>query len=258
VIPLAINPRRLSKLSFIPLVAATVALSGCNLSNARDVDGQGADRPSLLAARAALDSGSAESALGIAKGILVSEPHNPAALTAQGDALAALGNRRDAEISYRHALQNDPHNVGARLGLGKLVLRTDTPSAEKIFRALLAEQPQDSRVMTDLGVALDLEGHHTEAQALYRQALVITPELNSAHTNLGLSLALSGHADQAMEMLHDAAMSSPDSTRVRANYAMAQVLAGHSDDAMITLRSDMSEADARASVAGMEGFNAPK
>ncbi len=251
--------RRPACVSRVLVVAASLlpggALTGCHLQDITSGTTASSDRPSLKAARDALAAGSAENSLAIAKGVLESEPDNVAALATQGDALAALGNRRDAEFSYRHAQRVSPHDVRARLGLGKLQLQKDAHGAEMTFRAILADNPNDPAVLTDLGVALDMQARHHEAQDIYRRALTIAPDLNSAHINLAFSMALTGQALQAEEMLRDVAVNSPASSpRVRADYALAQLLAGHKEDAVNTLRADMSDAEAANSIRGMEAF----
>jgi Flp pilus assembly protein TadD len=240
--------------------AALVCLSGCglHLDTTREAATYSeANRPSLKAARGALAEGEAQTALGIANGILVSEPHNVAAIVAAGDAQTALNNRVDAAKSYRAALAIEPGYLPARLGVGKMKLRDDVKGAEADFRAALASEPKNTAAMTDLGVALDIQERHKEAQALYLAALALNPDLTAARVNLALSLALAGEAQKAEGMLAEATQSSTVTPRVRADFAVAQVLAGHSAQAEATLQADLSADEARASVAAMAGLLPP-
>ena len=61
--------------------------------------------------------------------------------------------------------------------------------------------------MTDLGIALDLQERHAEAQAAYRQALDAAPDLDAARVDLGLSLALSGDGAAGAQVLRPLAAS---------------------------------------------------
>jgi Flp pilus assembly protein TadD len=207
-----------------------------------------ANRPSLIAARTALAEGQAATALGIAHGVLVGDPNNVAALVSAGDADNQIGNRREAQKEYEHALLVDSGYVPARLGLGKLKMRDDIKAAEADFRAVLASAPRNAAAMTDLGVTLDLQGRHKEAQALYTASLLANPDLTSTRVDFGLSLALTGDADKAEAMLRDATESGPVPPKVRADFAVAQVVAGHPEQAQATLEADLSVDEAKASV----------
>jgi Flp pilus assembly protein TadD len=233
-------------------LAALPLLAGCNGNSLQSQQAlSNIDRPSLKAARGALEQGEAETALSIASGVLSVEPRNVAALVAAGDASATMGNRRSAVSDYNTALKYQPNYVPARLGIAKLKLRDSASDAEAAFRAILVGFPHDAAVLTDLGVALDLQERHTEAQAQYAAALAINPELTSTRVDMGLSLALSGNPDRAEQMLRDATDASAVPAKVRADYAVAEVMAGHADAATETLQADLTPAEARASVAAM-------
>jgi Flp pilus assembly protein TadD len=249
--------RRASTARTVLPVAALLCLSGCglHLDTAREAATYSeANRPSLKAARGALADGEAQTALGIANGVLSAEPHNVAALVAAGDAQVALNNRVDAAKSYRDALAVQPGYLPARLGQAKMKLRDDVKGAEADFRAALASAPKSTAAMTDLGVALDLQERHKEAQALYNAALAINPDATAARIDLALSMALAGEAQKAEGMLADATQSGTVTPRVRADFAVAQVLAGHSAQAEATLQADLSADEAKASVAALAGL----
>ena len=233
-------------------VVTVLALAGCSVQRAERGSATSADRPSLAAARAALVEGQAGTSLAIAHGILDSQPDNVGALAEAGDAQAAMGDRLSAETSYKHALRLSPHDVRARLGMGKLMLRDDLKGAEQAFRAILADSPHDPVVLNDLGYVLDLQERHAEAQNIYLEALASDPSRLSTRVNLALSLALSGQADRAEQMLRDLAQNAGATSKVRLDLAVAQVIAGHDDDAQITMSSDLSPEEAKNALAGME------
>jgi Flp pilus assembly protein TadD len=244
--PLTRNTTRLAA-----LLLTTAALSGCGALSVRPNTTSDANRPSLLAARNALQEGQSETALAIAHGVLTAEPHNLAALVSAADADMQLDNRRTAEREYRQALQADPHYVPALLGVGKMKMRDDVKGAEAAFRAVLASNPRNAAALTDLGVTLDLQEHHAEAQAEYLKAIAVNPDLTSPRVNLAVSIALSGDAAKAEQMMRDTAESGPVPAKVRADYALTEVLAGHADQAEQTLQADLSADEAKASVDAM-------
>lgn len=69
----------------------------------------------------------------------------------------------------------------------RLLIRTDAAEAVRQLSHLPTPSPA---VLNNLGVALDLEGRHQQAQAAYRQALSAQPGLPAAMNNLALSIAL--------------------------------------------------------------------
>jgi len=236
-------------------VVVTLAVAGCGAAGLSQVAQNGdATRPSLVAARAAITDGEAATALGIAKGVLSMEPHNVAAMVAAADAENAMGNRRAAEKDYRTALAANPSYVPAQLGLGKLAMRDDARAAEVVFRSVLQRAPQNAAALTDLGVALDLQDRHREAQGYYAQAMATNADLTSTRVDLALSLALSGEPLKAEGMLRDATESGVVPPKVRADYAVAEVMAGHSQEAQSTLQADLSAEDAKASVDGIQAL----
>jgi Flp pilus assembly protein TadD len=229
-----------------------LALSGCAVQRAQRGNASAADRPSLAAARAALNEGQAGTSLAIAHGILASQPDNVGALAEAGDAQAVMGDRLSAETSYKQALRLAPHDVRARLGMGKLMLRDNLPGAEQAFRAILADAPHDPIVLNDLGYVLDLQERHGEAQNMYLEALASDPSRLSTRVNLALSLALSGQPARAEQMLRDLSQNAGATSKVRLDLAVAQVMAGHDDDAKITMSSDLSPEEAKNALEGME------
>ena len=224
-----------------------LSAAGCDHSLA-PVNSSGA---SLEAARDALTEGAAGTALAIARGVLASQPHNVAALSAAGDAEAALGDRLAATISYKQACKILPHDVRARLGQGKLQMRDDVHGAEATFRAVVNDAPRDVSPLNDLGYVLDNQDRHAEAQVYYLAAQAVDPDRLSTRVNLALSLALNGQPERAEQMLRDMAASASTSRKIRMDLAVAQVMAGHDDDAAQTLSVDLSTAETKATIASM-------
>jgi Flp pilus assembly protein TadD len=228
---------------------AALCLAGCNIRPpARTVD----DRSSLGSARQALAEGEAGTSLAIARGVLEAQPRNVAALVQAGNAEAALGDRIAADDSYKRALAISSSDVGARLGLAKLMIRDNLPGAEAALRQILTSAPRNAIVLTDLGYVLDLQERHAEAQMYYQQAIALDPTRISSRTDLALSLALSGHAEQAEQMFRDITANASATQKVRLDFAVAQVLAGHDKDAAVTLANELTPEEAQSALQGLE------
>jgi len=232
-------------------MVAVLALAGCVPRSDQGLN-TSSDRSSLDSAKAALADGEAGTSLAIAHGILASQPNNVAALSQAGDAEMAMGDRLSAERDYKQAMAIAPHDVRARVGLAKLMLRDNLPGAEAAFRAILADSPHNPMVLNDLGYVLDLQERHAEAQNMYVDALASDPNRLSVRVNLALSLALSGQAPRAEQMLRDLAQTAGATSKVRLDLALAQVIAGHDSEAVQTMSTELSPDEAKQALLGME------
>lgn len=201
-----------------------------------------------------LASGAPEAALRIAQDIAARRPRDAAVLSRLGQANAALGRRQAAEASFRQALLRQPGYFEAAFGLARLHLGSDPAQALKELRSLAARQPRDARVLTDLGVALDLEARPNDAQASYRKAIEMDPSLVSTQVDLGLSLALSGHPQDALKILGPLAQAPDAAPRIRQDYAVAATLAGRTNDALAVLRHDLPREQVLAAVSAYQAL----
>jgi Flp pilus assembly protein TadD len=203
----------------VATLLATLALAGCS----RPAPPEGTATPRL--ADAALQAGYPQMALSVADHILARDPNNVPALVARGDALINSARTDDAAEAYRKALAVKPADPAANLGLGRIMLRRDPHAAERLFRTALASRPDDAVLLADLGVALDLQERHVEAQTAYRHSLRIAPGTAATKANLGLSLALSGNGEEARRLLTPLAADPSATQVVRDNLAVAQMQA---------------------------------
>ena len=137
--------------------------------------------------------------------------------------LGACASATPSDISMHTEHEADPT---AQLALGRILLQTDPARAEDVLQAALAVSPRNADILSDLGVARDLQGHHAEAQAAYREALSIAPTLRAARINLALSLALSGKGGDALTTVQPIAASSSSTGAERADVAAINSLAG--------------------------------
>ena len=154
-----------------------------------------------------------------------------------------------------------PAGTGGLLDTGlptSVLLATGrAPEAEAAFRRALAAGGDNGAVRSNLGVSLDLQGRHAEAQQEYRTSLA-RAESNATRVNLGLSLALAGQTEPALQMLHPPAGGTGAPPRARHNLAVALTLAGKRGEAESLLRPDMSGEQVRMAIAGIQALQAPQ
>lgn len=98
-------------------------------------------------------------------------------------------------------------------------------AAEKHARAAVMMDPNSAQSYHVLGIALDAQGFHKQAEVAFRKALDNwsgdpSPVLN----NLGLNLAAQGFLDEAISTLRRAAGLSPDKTEIERNLRIVQAL----------------------------------
>jgi Flp pilus assembly protein TadD len=211
-------------------------------------------KPTLHLADSALLDGAPMIALQVTDELLSSEPRNVAALVRRGDALVALDRVAEAGTSYGKALEIEPQNGRAIVGLGKVRLTQDPAAAETLFVQAAMVNPHDAVALGDLGVARDIQGHHAAAQEAYRLALGAAPSSVAVQVNLGLSMALSGKAAEAVHLLQPLAAAPNALPRVRQDLALALLLSGHRDEASSILVNELSPDQARRALDGFEAL----
>lgn len=116
--------------------------------------------------------------------------------------------------------------------------------------ALVAQaQPQNWRVRSALGVALDQVGQYAQARQAYQEALTLHPNDPMILSNLGMSHLLAGEPDDAETVLRQALAQPNAPIEARQNLAVAMALQGRFDEAAQIERADLPAAQAEANIA---------
>jgi Flp pilus assembly protein TadD len=113
--------------------------------------------------------------------------------------------------------------------------------AEQQIDEALRANANDYRALNLMGVLLDMQGRHAEAQANYRRGLDLRPGDPGLRSNYGLSLAITGQAQAAIAQLAPLAGSRDATPRMRQNLAFAYAMAGDLTNALQLCRRDMDE-----------------
>ncbi len=97
--------------------------------------------------------------------------------TVIGHRLARAGRMQDAEAQYRAALDAEPNEVSAWIGLGELQLRQRDPrAAEDAYRRALAVEPSNADALLGLGNAYYNQGDPERAVGEWERALALRPQ----------------------------------------------------------------------------------
>jgi Flp pilus assembly protein TadD len=98
-------------------------------------------------------------------------------------------------------------------------------TAERYAQKAVLKDPNDARAYHYLGVALDAQGKHPEAERAFRKGLDLwtgdpTPIMN----NLALNLSAQGYLDEAVEILEKAKAVAPNRVEVERNLRIVTAL----------------------------------
>ena len=235
------RPRAISSVVLIALAALT---SACGM------DGNYADRPdgyteTTRKADEARLSGNYGYAMPLYSRALQMNPQGTEAKLGLAQVYLATGTPDEAAALYRDILAHDS-SAEARRGLALSMINMGEPTlAEHQLDEALKTDSRDYKTINIMGVSLDMQGRHPDAQARYRQGLALRPEDPALRCNLGLSLAISGDAKGAIADLVPAATSTGADARVRQNLALAYALEGDLTNALRYSRRDLGEVPAQ-------------
>ena len=174
---------------------------------------------------------------------------NPDGLEAKlglGQSYLSIGAGDEAAAQFRDVLARRGGDTAARRGLASALIAMGQPAlAEQQIDAALQADAHDYRALNLLGVSLDMQGRHAEAQANYRRGIEMAPDYIALRSNYGLSLAITGPALEAVAQLAPIAGSGRADARVRQNLAFAYAMAGDLENALQLCRRDLDERSAQ-------------
>ncbi len=165
-------------------------------------------------------------------------------------ALRATGQRAQAVAVLERASLENPRDKAVLGAYGRALAEAGdyNQALEVLGRAHSPEQP-DWHILSAQGAVLDQLGRHAEAQRYYLTALKIVPDESSVLSNLGLSYALAKNLRSAEATLRRAAARRPVDPRVRQNLALVVGLHGRFADAEAIARADLPPDEAAGNVA---------
>ena len=143
----------------------------------------------------------------------------------------------EAEVCYRRILAVQPNNAGVCSNLGAvLVEQGKLDEAIAAYRQAIGIKPDLAEAHSNLGNALKDQGKLDEAIAAYRQAIGIKPDYAEAHSNLGAVLMEQGKLDEAIAAYRRAIGIKPDYAEAHSNLGNALKDQGKLDEAIAAYR----------------------
>lgn len=208
-------------------LAASALLSACASSSPLSASGARIDSALYAAADEAATAGNTEESLAVLESLYKRKSADPDTVLKYARALRNAGRTTRANLVLA-PLGDDPKNKSADIKTEYASLKNsmgDYKAAETAARGAVLLDPESAQAYHLLGVALDAQGFHPQAELAFRKALDHwegdpAPVLN----NLGLCLAAQGFLDEAIESLRKASASSPDREEVERNLRIVSAL----------------------------------
>ncbi|MGD9967760.1 MAG: tetratricopeptide repeat protein [Hyphomonadaceae bacterium] len=138
-------------------------------------------------------------------------------------------------------------------GYAQIALRRPQ-QALRPLALVAAGEPQNWRVRSALGAALDQLGRYGEARQAYQEALAIEPNNVGVLTNLGVSHIMAGEPADAEPILRRAVSAPGAPAEARQNLAIAIALQGRFDEAEQIERIDLPPAQAAQNIQYLRGL----
>jgi tetratricopeptide (TPR) repeat protein len=178
---------------------------------------QAANEVASRRAIALLNSGDAEGAEALARGLHKADPADVRAMYVLGMALEARNHFDEALDLFKDATRQAPDNTTILYQYGAALDRTGHPAdAEKAFRDLIARDPIDANALNYLGYMLVERGQQLdEAVSLIQRAVKIEPENPSYLDSLGWAYVRQGKLDLADSPLTTAAARQPKNSVIQ-------------------------------------------
>lgn len=231
-----------------PICGAALALflAACGVDLTASTASGDSYQAAVRQADEARSSGDVQTAIPLYGRALQADPEGVEAKLGLGQTYLMIGASEEAAAQFRDVLAHRSSNAMARRGLAAALIAMNQPElAEHQLDAALRADARDYRAMNALGVALDMQGRHAEAQLRYRRGIELAPDNTALRSNLGLSLAICGEAGQAIELLAPIALAGGADAQVRQNLAFAYVMAGEYEKALQMSRRDLPEQEAQ-------------
>ncbi|MBL4588504.1 MAG: tetratricopeptide repeat protein [Alphaproteobacteria bacterium] len=218
------------------LCASIIALSACQTTQKVD-DGAisteaATDRQERIsnalnrAAAQALKAGNTEQAISILEKSYQRNSQNASIATQYAYALRKVGQIDKADLVLQSFANKADASIATQQEYASIQLETgEYATAETFARKVIGREEKSSEAQHTLGIALDAQGKHEEAEKHFRTALDMwegdpVPIMN----NLALNLAAQEHIQEAVDILKKAKSIAPNRIEIERNLRIISTL----------------------------------
>ncbi len=159
------------------------------------------------------------------------------------------GHLAEAERLYRAILADDPKHLASRHLLGVIMAQGSHPAEGiSLIQAAAAEDPQNPFMRNNLAFACNRAGDHVRAMLEARTALQLRPKYGEAYHNLGEAQAAQGQFADAEASFREAVRHAPNLSGAHSQLAIMLEWRGAVDDACESYRMavKLAPGDARS------------
>lgn len=173
--------------------------------------------------------------------------------TAQNNVFQRLFHRTDARIQYEQVIDEVPDKLTnpAQLSLSYAKLMEEagnTTEAESHYQKVIAEQPQNIEAIVGLGRVQQATARIDLAEQSFHKALRIDPRSACALHGLGQFYGARDRWDEAVELLNKAVVESPNERAYRYDLAVALVRTDNVESALPHFIRTVGDAEAHYNV----------
>jgi tetratricopeptide (TPR) repeat protein len=147
----------------------------------------------------------------------------------------------DAERLYRLVLASEPEHFDGLHGLGVLLLqRNAAQEALAPLEKAVALDPRSAAAHNDLGMAIATVGRPVDAIAHFEKAIALDPQFATAHNNLGNALKAEDRTGEAIRHFKEAIALRPEYPTAEFNLAGALAKQERHDEAVMHFRKALA------------------
>lgn len=165
--------------------------------------------------------------------IRAGDPAGAREVIAEGRKLGLAGPEADALATRIAAMEVRPDPFAEAVAAHRAGRYAE---AEAAYRRLLADRPDDTSILTNLGAVLFALGRNDDAESCCRHAIAIAPDQPEAHNNLGCLLRRLGRLDGIEPLFRRAIELRPDFVEALSNLGSLLCDCGRTEEAVQAFR----------------------
>ena len=184
----------------------------------------------------AMRVGQFDKALQLLQTELQHSPKNPQLWTLRGIALSGKGDKREALVAFRHALENSPDYLPALEGAAQIEYENGSKEAVALLQHILQLHPNDLTSHAMLGVLAYRRGDCTAAAPQFEQSGSLIDSQPAALQEYGECLVQLKEPDKAISLFSRVLAQSNGDSGARFRLASVQMIAQRPKEAIETLQ----------------------
>ena len=196
----------------------------------------------------ALQADQFDKALEYLKPELKQSPRNVQLWTLQGIALSGKGDKKDALITFRHALEITPDYLPALEGAAQIEYENDGKDTAALLQHILVLHPGDLTSHAMLAVIAYRRGDCATADSQFEQSGSVLDSQPGGLQQYGDCLVKLKENEKAIAVFERALAQSTNDAHARYQLASVQIIAQHPKDAIATLQPLLQTGTADADV----------